>query len=76
VRSYLDQLVRGNGLASARTTAIGSALTAAERQTGAARASSLTTLAGQVDADATGARDQARVRKMAEEIRRLAAASR
>src|SRR5439155_24398793 len=37
VRSYLDQLVRGNGLAAARTTAISNALTAAERQSGAAR---------------------------------------
>src|SRR5439155_27006744 len=37
VRSYLDQLVRGEGLAAARTTAISNALTAAERQSGAAR---------------------------------------
>ena len=37
VRSYLDQLVRNNGLAAARTTAIGKALDAAEKQTGAAR---------------------------------------
>jgi hypothetical protein len=76
VRSYLDQLVRGNGLAAPRTTAISTALTAAERQSGAARATALTTLAGQVDGDVAGARDQARVRKLAEEIRRLAAASR
>jgi hypothetical protein len=41
VRSYLDQLVRGNGLAAARTTAIASALTAAERQSGAARGKAL-----------------------------------
>jgi hypothetical protein len=76
VRSYLDQLVRGNGLASARTTAIASALTAAERQSGAARAPALNTLAGQVDADVSGARDASRVRAMAEAIRALAAASR
>jgi hypothetical protein len=76
VRSYLDQLVRGNGLASARTTAIGRALDAAERQGGAARHQALVKLAGQVDADVAGARDGARVRAMAGAIRELAAASR
>ncbi len=76
VRSYLDQLVRGDGLAAARTSAIDAALTAAERQSGAARARSLTTLASQVDSDVSGAKDGARVRTMAREIRRLAAASR
>jgi len=76
VRSYLDQLVRGNGLAAARTTAIGSALDAAERQTGAARGSALTALASQVDRDAANAKDAARVRAMADAIRALAAVSR
>ena len=75
VRSYLDQLVRGAGLDASRTSAIDAALTAAEQQTGAARARSLTTLAGQVDKDAGGAKDGARVRTMASEIRRLAKAS-
>jgi hypothetical protein len=74
VRSYLDQLVRGNGLAAARTTAIDQALTAAERQSGAARASALNALATQVDRDVAGAADGARVRAMAAEIRRLAGA--
>ena len=45
VRSYLDQLVRDNGLSAERTTAIGKALDAAEKQTGAARGASLTALA-------------------------------
>ncbi len=76
VRSYLDQLVRGQGLAPARTAAIGLALDAAERQSGAARRSALTALAGQVDADAAGARDGARVRAMAAAIRDLAGAAR
>ena len=76
VRSYLDQLVRGNGLAPARTTAISNALAAAERQTGASRATALTTLARQVHADATGAKDAARVHAMAAAIEALAAASR
>jgi hypothetical protein len=76
VRSYLDQLVRDNGLATGRTTAIDAALTAAERASGAARRTALTTLAGQVDADAAGARDAAKVRMMAQAIRDLAAATR
>jgi hypothetical protein len=76
VRSYLDQLVRGNGLAPARTTAIGRALDAAERQSGAARRTALTTLAAQVGADTRGAKDAARVTAMAAAIRGLAAATR
>jgi hypothetical protein len=75
VRSYLDQLVRDNGLSSSRTTAIASALTAAEKQTGAARAKSLSALATQVDADANGAKDAARVKAMSGAIKALAAAS-
>ncbi len=75
VRSYLDQLVRNRGLAAERTTAIASALDIAEMKSGAARAAALTTLAQQVDKDAAGAKDGARVKTMASEIRRLAAAS-
>ncbi|MDZ7632847.1 MAG: hypothetical protein U5K74_16285 [Gemmatimonadaceae bacterium] len=76
VRSYLDQLVRNAGLAAARTSAIGQALDAAERQSGAARRAALTALAGAVTRDATGARDAARVRAMAGAIRELAAVTR
>jgi hypothetical protein len=75
VRSYLDQLVRNGGLASERTTAISSALDIAEMKSGAARAAALNALAQQVDRDVAGAKDGARVRTMAGEIRRLAAAS-
>ena len=74
VRSYLDQLVRGNGLAADRTTAIAAALDVAEMKSGVARATALRAIALQVDADANGAKDAARVRTMASEIRRLAAA--
>jgi hypothetical protein len=48
----------------------------AEMKAGAARATALNALARQVDTDVAGARDGARVRTMAGEIRRLAAASR
>jgi hypothetical protein len=76
VRSYLDQLVRGNGLARARTTAIATALDAAERQSGNARRAALNALANQVDKDIPGANDAARVRAMSSAIRALAKVSR
>jgi hypothetical protein len=75
VRSYLDQLVRNEGLAADRTTAVSAALDAAEKKSGAARAAALTKLAKQVDGYASGAKDAPRVRMMSAEIKRLAAAS-
>src|SRR5207237_3572346 len=75
VRSYLDQLVRDNGLSSDRTTAIAKALDSAEQQSGSARAASLSKLATQVDGDGKGAADAPRVKAMAAEIRPLALAS-
>jgi hypothetical protein len=75
VRSYLDQLVRDNGLPAARTTAISNALAAAEKRNGAARAAALSALARQVDADVKGASDAPRVRAMSAAIKALAAAS-
>jgi hypothetical protein len=76
VRSYLDQLVRGNGLATTRTTAIASQLNAAEGAMGAARRTALTNIATALDADAATAADAGRVRAMAAAVRDLAAASR
>ncbi|HYV98666.1 MAG TPA: hypothetical protein VE967_14515 [Gemmatimonadaceae bacterium] len=75
IRSYLDQLVRNQGLAPARTTAIDAALKTAEGQSGAARGASLNKLAADVDKDAAGAKDSARVKMMAQAIRDLAAAT-
>ena len=72
VRSYLDQLVRSEGLAAARTAAIGSALDAAEKQSGAARRRALTALATAVDADAGAAKDGAKVRMLVAGLRELA----
>jgi hypothetical protein len=74
-RSYLDQLVRSNGLDAARTSAIDNALTTAEKQKGAARGASLRKLAKEVDADVSGAKDGARVTMMSDAIKKLAAAS-
>jgi hypothetical protein len=75
VRSYLDQLVRNNGLAADRTTAISTALDAAEKKSGSARATALNTLAKQVDGDANGATDAPRVKMMSGAIKQLASAS-
>jgi hypothetical protein len=75
VRSYLDQLVRNDGLSATRTAAIGKALDAAEKQSGSARGKSLSALASKVDADVSGAKDSARVKAMAAAIKDLAKAS-
>ncbi len=75
VRSYLDQLVRDNGLTSEQTTSIAKALDAAEKESGAARGASLTKLAKQVDGEVAGAKDQPRAKALSAEIKRLAAVS-
>jgi hypothetical protein len=75
VRSYLDQLVRMNGLASDRTTAIGSAIDAAEQQSGKARRDALNALAKQVDKDVSGAKDSERVKMLSSAIKDLAKAT-
>ena len=75
-RSYLDQLVRNQGLPAARTTAIAAALTSAERASGAARRAQLNRLATQLDGDVGNARDASRVRALAGAVRDLARATR
>ncbi|HEY0036555.1 MAG TPA: hypothetical protein VGB66_07695 [Longimicrobium sp.] len=71
-RAYLDQLKRGNGIATARQEAVARELTRAEGLQGAARRTALITLATQLDRDAASARDGARVRMMASAVRDLA----
>ncbi len=73
-RAYVDQLVRGNGLPAARTSAIASALKSAEQMSGTRRASALRTLAGELDRDAASATDAARVRALAGVVRGLGSA--
>jgi len=75
VRSYLDQLVRSNGLAADRTTAIASALDAAEAKSGKERRDALNALAKQVDKDVSGAKDPERVKMMSAAIKDLAKAT-
>src|SRR5262249_8797704 len=75
VRSYLDQLVRMNGLASDRTSAIGKAIDDAEAKSGKARREALNAAAKQVDSDVSGAKDPDRVKMMSEAIKDLAKAT-
>ena len=75
VRSYLDQLVRDNGLAASRTSAIARALDAAEEAAPAQRKAALQLLATQVDRDVSGAADADKVKTMATAIRDLARAT-
>ncbi|MEP7382892.1 MAG: hypothetical protein ABI910_14475 [Gemmatimonadota bacterium] len=75
VRSYLDQLVRGDGLAADRTTAIGNAIDAAEKLEGKARRDALNAVAKDVDKDVAGAKDSARVKMMSAAIKDLAKAT-
>lgn len=76
VRSYLDQLVRWKGLSAERTTAIATALDAAEQLNGKTRRDALNVLAKQVDKDVAGAKDQERVKAMSAAIKSLAKATR
>ena len=67
-RAYVDQLVRDNGLPSARTSAIETALKSAERMSGASRVSALKKLAAQLNGEAAGASDGVRVRALADVV--------
>jgi LVIVD repeat len=73
-RAYLDQLERTNGVATATIGAARKELTGAEKQTGGARQQSLKKLATQLDAAASGAGDQAKVRLLSAAVTELAAA--
>lgn len=70
-RAYLDQLVRGNGLSSDRTTSIARDLGRAEKLKGASERAALTQLANRLDADVRTASDPARVEALAATVRGL-----
>jgi hypothetical protein len=72
--AYVDQLDRSHGLAADRIAAVRTALANAEKVSGAARRTALTTLAGQLDRDAAGAADGAKVRTVAGVVRELSRA--
>jgi hypothetical protein len=72
-RAYLDQLARSKGLDAGKVSADRQALANAEKASGTERRSELTQLATQLDGDAGGAGDAAKVRTLAGAVRDLAA---
>ena len=70
--AYIDQLVRDNGLSRDRTVAIARELDRVEMLGGSDQRSALTQLAAQLDGDARGASDGAKVRLLAASVRSLA----
>ncbi len=74
-RAYVDQLARSNGLSANKIASVRQSLAAAEQASGTARSSALTQLATQLDGDASGAKNPAKVQALASEVRSLATAS-
>jgi hypothetical protein len=72
-RAYVDQIERGKDLSADRITAVRHELAAAEKASGDARRDALTTLATQLDADASSAADGKAVRRLQDTVRDLAA---
>jgi hypothetical protein len=72
----VDQLARSGGLSAARITSVRTALSSAEAASGSARAQALTTLATQLEGEAAGSRDAAKVRTLVTSLRELAGTSR
>jgi hypothetical protein len=72
-RTYVDQLERSKALNGRKIAAIRHALASAEHTTGAARSGTLTKLAMQLDTDAYRSSDAAKVKKLADSVRTLAA---
>jgi hypothetical protein len=70
-RAYLDQLERSNGLGSGRIKAVRKALGHAEKGSGAERREALGKLATQLDGDARGSNDAAKLRLLAGAVRNL-----
>ena len=72
-RAYLDQLERHGGLSADRIGAIRAELSAAEAMSGSGRSGALRSLADDVSGDAGRAGDAAKVRRVAQVVRGLAA---
>jgi hypothetical protein len=75
-RAYVDQLARGNGLTPDKVSATRTALAHAERMSGQGRRDALTQLVTQLNGDAAGAADPAKVRTLAAAVTDLANAAR
>jgi hypothetical protein len=72
--AYIDQLARDNGLDPSRTKAIAHELDSAEKLKGEKQKAALAKLATQLESDAQRSSDPARVRALAESVRKLIAA--
>jgi hypothetical protein len=70
-RAYVDQLERSKGLSDSRIAAVRQSLSSAESASGPARGSALSQLASQLDGDASGSSDAAKVRMLATTVRNL-----
>ena len=73
-RALLDQLERSHGLSDARIAALRTALTAAERQPGAARSRTLAALATQLHTEARSSSDSDKAHMFASSVGELATA--
>jgi len=74
-RAYVDQLERSKGLEAGRISSVRKELASAEKASGEARKSALTRLAGELEAYSVGAGDPAKVRKLADAVKELSAAT-
>ena len=70
-RAYMDQLRRGDALRSAWAAPVSRQIDAAEKLSGAARKAALNKLATQLDKDAVGSSDSAKVRALASVLREI-----
>ncbi|MFN8801796.1 LVIVD repeat-containing protein [Gemmatimonas sp.] len=71
-RAYTDQLARNNAVPKAWLDGVVTQLTSAEKAKGSARTSALTALASQLDRDAAGSAEAARVRALSDVVKQLA----
>src|SRR5690349_10082078 len=71
-RAYVDQLERSGGLSASRIAAVRQSLANAEKSSGSQRSGTLSQLASQLDGDANGSSDAAKVRTLAASVRDLA----
>jgi hypothetical protein len=72
-RAYVDQLERNKGLPSDRIGGVRKTLDGAEQASGAERSTALTTLAAELEGEATGSSDAPKVGALAKAVRDLAA---
>jgi hypothetical protein len=71
-KAYVDQLERGQGLSEARITATRQQLHKAEQASGSQRRELLSSLADEVESEASGSSHGEKVRKLADTMRKLA----